>query len=168
MTVGRRNRNWLWFFLVLAVLAAIAIAIPIFYEPLEPLTLERLREARAVWEQRRPSNYRLEYSKQGKASGTFVITVRGSKVVSATMQTGDETPQELRKDQFDTYDMTGLLYDIERFLQMDAQPNAPKASNRGRFAPEDGHLLRYVRSVPAEKFQLGIRVKQLKVLPAEE
>ena len=44
MTVGRRNRNWLWFFIVLAILAAVAIGIPLFYEPLE----DRYRQSRVL------------------------------------------------------------------------------------------------------------------------
>jgi hypothetical protein len=162
----RRNRNWLWFFLVLALLAAVAVGIPLFYEPLEPLTIDRLRQARALWEQHRPPNYRLEYTKQGNARGTFVITVRDGKVKSVTLQT-EGPPIELEPRLYDIHDMTGLLDDIETLLKRDAQPNAPAATNRGRFSPEDGHLVRFVRSVPAENYKLGIRVKELKVLGNE-
>lgn len=160
-----RNRKWIWFFVIVAALGVVAAAIPLVYNLRQQLTLPMLQAARARWQQSGPKNYVLEYSKHGNASGLFVVTVRDGKAVSAiSKSTADDPGRPLEPRQLGHYDMLGILEDIERFLEMDAQPGAAAAYNHAVFA-EDGQLLRYVRYVGADGFRLEIRVQKLEALP---
>jgi hypothetical protein len=168
MTPPRRNRNWIWFFVTLAVLTGVATVTLIVYNLRQQLTLSQLRAARDLWEQKRPSDYRLEYTKKGSATGTFVVEVRGGKAVSVLMDgrpiLQDEKP--LDKELIYRYDMTALFNDIEQFLEIDARPGSPRAYNRAYFDPDDGHLLQYVRRIMGTTNRLEITV-QLRPLSAE-
>lgn len=89
-------------------------------------------------------------------TGTYRVQVRKGKVVAATL---DGRPLEPRL--YPTCDMNALFDDIERFLDLDAQPGSPRAYNVATFDVHDGHLLRYIRSVSATGQRLDIRVHTL-------
>jgi hypothetical protein len=160
-----RNRNWIWYFVVLVVLGVAAAAIPLFYNQYQQLTLPVLQAARERWEQQGPKNYIMEYFKEGNSDGFFVVTVRDGKAVSVIAKSKPDDPgRPLEARQLGHYDMFGIMDDIERFLEMDAQPGAPAVFNQATFA-ENGQLLRYRRRVPATNFSQRITVQRLEVLP---
>ncbi len=144
----RRSRSWIWFFATLGVLSVAAIAIVRIYSSHPQLTLEELKEAQALWRQRGPSDYDMEYTvKKNSPADTesFVVHVRNKKVVSAT-----RNGQPLEERLYHYQDMGALFGFIEEFLRKDtdeAQPDRPRVYARAWFDPEDGHVLHYVRSV---------------------
>jgi hypothetical protein len=160
-----KNRNWIWFFVVMAVLAVIAAAIPLIYNLRQQLTLAELQAARERWQQNGPKSYVMEYSKHGSATGSFVVTVRAGQVESVIMKTSPEdVGRPIEKRQYGYHDILGIMEDIERFLEMDAQPGAPRAFNRAGFDPQTGQLRHYTRSVSATGQSLQILVTRLEPL----
>src|SRR5436190_1861889 len=110
---ARRGRGWIWFFVVLACLVALALGVQRWWYAQQRLTPQQLEEARALWKAHRPADYDLEYTKKGDATGTFLVQVRGGKVISATL---DGRPLEPRL--YASCDMDGLFDDIEGFLEI--------------------------------------------------
>src|SRR5262249_60155128 len=107
----RKNRGWIWFFALLALLTVAGISLNWWFNLRQQLTPEQLAAARALWNAKGPHDYELEYTEQGSARGTYLVQVRGGKVVSATL---DGRPLEPRL--YPTSSMPALFDDIERFL----------------------------------------------------
>lgn len=153
-TTTRRSRKWIWFFALLVPLAVVAIAIPILFNRSQLLTREKLEAARARWKERGPQDYDLEYVKRGSVAGTYVVQVRAGKVVRAEL---DGRPLEPRL--YLTCDVEALFDDIDRFLEIDAQPGSPRTFTVAQFDPADGHPLHYIRSVTATRQRIEITVQ---------
>jgi hypothetical protein len=156
-----RRRGWIWYFVVLVILAAAGVWIPIQYNRNQQLTREQLEAARALWKQNGPQDYDLHYTKQGDATGTFDVQVRGGKVLRAELD-----GRELERRLYPTVDMPALFDDLERFLEMDSQPNRPRVFAVASFDRTDGHLMHYVRSVSALRQRVEITVEFRRVSPA--
>jgi hypothetical protein len=156
-----RSRRWVWFFVVLVVLTFLWLGGLWWRSQLLLLTPERLRQARALWEQRRPRNYNLTYTKGGNAFGTMRVEVRSGKAVAVTL---DDRPimqddRPLTPSNYGRYDMDGLFDDIESLLELDTKQPKPRALTVAQFSAEDGHLLLYSRQVPASADAPGDSIK---------
>src|SRR5207302_4370968 len=138
----------------LAALTLLAISLNWRFNLNQQLTREQLYAARVDWQRHGPANYDLEYVKEGSVTGTYDVQVRKGKVVAATL---DGRPLEPRL--YPTCDMNALFDDIERFLDLDAEPGSPRAYNVATFDVQDGHLLRYIRTVSATWQRLHSRLK---------
>src|SRR5262245_27323812 len=161
----RRNRNWLWVFAVMAVLAALAIGINWAWNSTQPLTLQRLKEAQALWGQRRPADYDLKIAftvMSASADGSrqtgvtkYFGQVRAGQVVGFLVN-GREPDALFRPDgtrnldaerrQRDYYDIAGLFDAIEELMALDAREGR-KSFLRARFDKSDGHLMLFSRQV---------------------
>lgn len=164
MTPGR-TRGWIWFFLFLAVFAVIWYTILIVFNLRQQLKPEQLAAARALWDEKGPRDYDLEYTQTTTETQTFVVRVRHGQVVYAEP---DARPLSQKRGY---YGMPALFGFIEDFLKEDAKPGSRRTFTVGRFDPEDGHLLHYIRRVTGTSQRVEIRV-QLKrpsepALPAE-
>ncbi len=174
-----KSRNWVWFFVALAVMGVAAIAVNWVYNVRQQLTREKLAAARKLWEEKRPPDYDLQYVKVADASERFVVRVRNGKVESVQLDgrlpTKDDRPRP--PEDYPIYDISGLFEYIAEFLDQDAQPGSPRAFNRAEFDPQDGHLIRFVRSArsfsdvssePGEKYHLEIIVERFERIPRPE
>src|SRR5687768_967182 len=56
------TRRWVWFFAVLAGLLVPFVAIQLWFNWRQQLTLERLAEARRRWDEKGPRDYVLKYA----------------------------------------------------------------------------------------------------------
>jgi hypothetical protein len=156
-----QSRGWVWFFVVLAILSAVAIGVQVWFNLRQQLTRDQLEAARALWKEKGPADYDLQYTKKGSVSGTFEVRVRGGRVVSATM---DGQPLERRLYAFS--DMPGLFDDLERFLEMDSAPGSPRTFTKATFdMAGDGHLIHYIRSVMSTRQRVEINVRLNRVSP---
>src|SRR5947209_7738541 len=83
----RTSRSWVWFFAVLAVLAVLAVGTLIAYNAGQQLKPEQLAAARALWKEKGPADYNLEYSIQKQESELehWAVEVRGGKVVAVAL-----------------------------------------------------------------------------------
>jgi hypothetical protein len=162
---AQQSYSWVWYFVVLGVLTVAACTILVWYNLRQQLKKEDLQAARAQWQQNRPSDYDLTYTKRGSASGTFFVKVRNGKVVDVTLDGREITQNDkpLDPSRYPRYDMTALMDDIETFLEEDAEPGRPKIYSVATFDPTDGHLIRYVRRVmgTSERIEINVQLKKL-------
>jgi hypothetical protein len=152
------------FFLILGGLTVAAIALNWSYNVKQQLKREHLDAARALWQKERPANYDLEYIQQrgDSAAETFLVKVRGGKVVSAELD-----GRGLERRLFASHDMGGLFDDMERFLEIDSKPESPRAYAVATFDGTDGHLLHYVRSVSAtgQRVEITVHLRRVAETP---
>src|SRR5262249_2903902 len=128
-------------FVVLVVLSVIFVGVLVWYNLAQQLTPEQLERELALWKEKGPADYDMEYVEKGNVSGTFKVQVRRGKVVSAIR---DGQPMEERLYRYQ--DMRGLFQWIDDFLREDAQ-NRQRTFTKATFDPDDGHLVHYVRRV---------------------
>jgi hypothetical protein len=168
------NRRWIWYFVVVGCLTVLATTILVVYNLGQQLKPEQLEAARNLWEAKRPADYVLTYTKLGSATGTFVVTVRKGKVVSANMlqKVIKDGKAELVEEQLEprlyrSYDMDGLFNDIERFLDLAAKKDSPRTYLVATFDPRNGQLLRFVRRVMGTSERIEIDVQPIQPPPPE-
>lgn len=152
MTTRPRNRNWIWFFLVLGFLAVSAVSISWFYNSRQQLTVDELARNRALWDQKGPKDYTLEYTLKGGATGAYVVQVRNGEVVSAEP---DERPLAVKRAY---YGMPALYDDIETFMELDKKSKR-RPFQVATFHADHGGLIRFVRRVPGTSERVEINVK---------
>jgi hypothetical protein len=169
----RHNRNWVWALLAVAALGLSAVVVNWFvnstYYVAEPLTAERLHEARGLWQRNHPASYNLKiidsvtYSSSDGTEGTrvdkFEIQVRDGKVVRFLVN--DREPQPLvdasgkrnleeERRQRESYDIPGLFDAMEEFMERDKRENV-QSTVRARFDKLDGHVALFVRQVNGKR-----------------
>jgi hypothetical protein len=165
MPAPPRNRRWVWFFVILSVLGASAIFINLAYNVLQQLKPEQLAAARALWEEKAPENYDLEYIvKDEEATGgteplrlaveRISVHVRGGKVQSVS-RNGMEVPADERGP----YGVGPLFELIQTHLEKDNQPGQPRTFAHALFDKADGHPIHYVRRVMGTRRRLEIIIQ---------
>jgi len=151
-----RRRAWIWFFAVLSVLTLTAICLQVWYNFRNQLTQEQLTQARDLWNARGAADYDMSYEiKKMAVTETYDVKVRSRRAVSVTR---DGQPLEERLFRYS--EMPALFGFIEEFLEQDKQPGQPRTFAVANFDPNDGHLLRYVRSVMSKRERQEITVKR--------
>lgn len=159
MSQPRRSRTWIWYFLILVALTALSLTILIWYNLGKQLKPEQLEKARALWKEKGPRDYDLDYTKilETPESGTeterFAVKVRSGQVILA-----ERNGQPLEKHQYIYYDMSGLFMDVDGFLQEAAKSGSPRTYLVATFDASDGHLLQLVRRVMGTGRRLQINV----------
>lgn len=150
----RRNSGWVWYLVVLFVLTVAAITTLVTFNLRQQLRPEQLAAAKALWKEKGPRDYDLEYTKQVQQTELFRSRVRDGKVVAAT-----RNGQPLEERLYRYSSVPGLFSDIERFLEIDAEPGRPRTFTVASFNGQDGHPLRYVRRVMGSTERVEITVK---------
>jgi hypothetical protein len=152
-----KSRTWVWYFVILAGLSIAATTIMIVYNLGQQLTPEMLEAARQKWLQHGPGSYDMEYSKITTSTETYRVEVRGGKVVKAEVASGlpgKDTKWEPIEERFYRYHSVAALFDfMNGFLAHDGTPGKPRAFVRANFDSNDGHPMRYVRSVSGPPLQ---------------
>lgn len=151
------HRHKLAVILILVAVAGIAwIAWSVRRNTARKLDLDRLNDARALWEKAGPKSYHLVYTilrTGGAAPDRYEVQVADGKAVSASINgRADEA------DRLHNYGMEKLFSFIERFLEMDTDASTV---HRADFGSEDGRLLWYHRHAPAKKQFVEITVLSL-------
>jgi hypothetical protein len=158
MSAPRRNRGWLWFFLITFGLAAAASITLIAYNLRQQLKAEDLEHAWALWKQKAPADYDLKYTvdRTDNSTETYEVQVRHGRTVSLSR---NGQPQESRL--YSQYGMDGLFGWADNFLRQDSKPDRPRVYCRAVFDPKDGHIWWYVRRVMGTNERLEINVLEL-------
>jgi hypothetical protein len=154
MNPPRRNRGWIWYFVVLVFLTAAAVGILVTFNLRQQLKAEQVEAARRLWEAKGPANYDMVYTQKGNAPGTFRVQVRNKKPISVIR---DGQPLEARLYRYS--DMPALFGFIEDSLKNDAQPGKPGTYTIATFDPDDGHLIHYVRRAMGGTERIEITVE---------
>ncbi len=148
-----RPKRWVWFFLVLGTLAVAGLSIEVWSNLEQQLTLEKLAAARALWTEKGPRDYFLDYEVKRddepdpapRTGEKYTIRVEDGKA---------ETPP--RSGEFGSMDD---LFDwIEDRLRADRESDGPRPFVKGTFSPDDGRVLHYVRSVMRTRERIEITV----------
>jgi len=148
----KRNLGWLVYFAFL-VLASVGVTVGMIAFNLSiQLTPEQVSEAKALWKEKGPANYKLIYTRRinnDPKSITFAVTVKGRKVTHARK---DGTAIDTDNDP----SMDGLFAEVEQILQNDQKPGAKKVYTIGRFDGKTGALLHFVHNGP-ERIQIDVK-----------
>ena len=166
--VQPKNRNWIWLFVVLFTLAALAVGINLTYNLRQQLTLEQITKAKATWERFGLEDYDLIVHKDVTVAGSEhgindVLKVQVRKRMVTEFQFNGKLHEDRRL--WSQYDMAGWFEWIERNAEMDAQPKAPQAFCVGFFDLDDGHIIKYIRSVRATGDHQELKIELKKVAP---
>lgn len=158
MNEPKRNRGWIWYFVILIVLTIASITVMIVYNLGQQLKPEQLATARALWAEKGPADYDMEYTQIGNAPGTYKVQVRDGEVVSATLD-----GRALEPRQYGYYDMRGLFNSIDGFLEHDSKPGQPRTFTKAVFAADDGHVIRYIRRAmgSSERLEINVRLRRM-------
>lgn len=159
-----KNRNWIWLFVVLFILSALAAGINLTYNMRQQLTPEQLANAKSMWERFGPESYDLIVRKDVAVPGSDggikdVIKVQVRNRMVTDMQINGR-PAERRL--WSQYDMAGWFDWIQRNMDMDRQPKAPRVFCIGQFDLDDGHPIKYIRSVSGsgDRQELTLELKK--------
>lgn len=153
MATRTSNAGWIWFFVVLALLTVAAVATLVVFNLRQQLTPEKLAEAQALWKEKGPPDYDLEYTKEGSVSQHLHVEVRGGKVVGLT---DDGRPLERRL--YPSYDMAAVFGDLKRFLELKGEPGGGRKFLRAQFNADDGHVEKYVYSDPKTRQRIEVTI----------
>jgi hypothetical protein len=176
------SRKWIWFFVALAILGVAAVSINWVWNAGEPLTPERLRTARELWQKNRPADYDLkidvtkQYQSADGTGGTIVdkieLHVRGGKITEFLVRGKEPEPllnrddsrnEQAERARRESYDMAGLFDSIEEFMDKDRR-DGRTSFIRARFDKTDGHVVRFSRQVDGKQ-QPHIKVELIRVNP---
>jgi hypothetical protein len=150
-SLPKKNRTWVWYFVILAGLSLAATTTMIVYNLRQQLTPEQLEAARQRWLQHGPASYDMEYTKITTTTETYRVEVRDTKVVKVEMTPGlpgnDAKWQPIEERLYPYHSVPALFGFMNDFLARDRMPGRPRAFVRANFDSNDGHLMRYVRSV---------------------
>ena len=144
-----KNHNWIWFFAALVVLGLAAVAINWAYNARRQLTMEQLIAAEDLWDKHGPTDYDLVVEKTIQSASAsepmrdrIEVKVRKRNVVDATIN-GGPIPHRVWNEN----DLPAWFGFVERFMQIDSAPGAPRTFHAAEFDPKTGQLLQFIRSV---------------------
>jgi len=146
-----KNYGWIYFFVFITIASVGMAGFMIWYNLRLQLKPEQLAEAKQLWAEKGPKSYDMVYTKQLNADSRadkFEVKVRAGKVEEVRMngQPLVKNPDEERDPRIH-HSMDRLFVDIEKFMDIDQKPGAPKVFVTAIFEPEDGTLRRYIRRV---------------------
>jgi Family of unknown function (DUF6174) len=154
---AKKNRIWVWYFVLLAVLTVTSVTVLVTFNLRQQLKPEQLAAAKALWKEKGPRDFDMKYRQTaGDEPETYVVHVRDRQVESV-----ERNGQPLEERQRKYHSMLALFGYIERFLEIDAEPNRPRTYTVAVFDPNDGHLLHYVRRVMGTSERAEITVTEL-------
>lgn len=157
-TTTKKNRRWLWYFVVVFALAIAATVILAVFNWQQQLRPEQLEAARKQWKEKGPRDYTMIYTIRragDDVTDRFEVKVRGGSAVKAT-----HNGQPIPEDRLGYYRMERLFDYIERFMEMDAKKDAKRSYVRAIFdEPKTGGLRWYVRSVMGTRERAEITVE---------
>lgn len=154
----RRPKRWVWFFLVLGTLAVAGVGIEVWSNLQQQLTPEKLALARALWADKGPRDYTLDYEIKREDAPDPSPRV-GEKHTVRVKDGKTETPPA--PGEFG--DMDDLFDWIDGRLRADRESGGPRPFVKATFDPHDGHVLHYVRSVMRthERIEVTVTLRPL-------
>jgi hypothetical protein len=158
----KKNRRWIWFFVVVFALAFLATAVLIVFNLAQQLRPEQLEAARKRWREQGPRDYTMTYTTRNngdKDGDHFWVKVRGGRVVQSKYNGQPEPPER-----FPWRSMDALFDYIEKFMRIDEEPGRPKVYVRAIFDDQKaGSLLSYVHRVMGSGQRAEITVDTLTI-----
>jgi hypothetical protein len=148
---SQKSKKWVWFFLLLAALAAAGVTVEVWSNLNQQLTPEKLAAARAVWREKGPRDYFLDYEIK-REDNPDPAPHAGDK---HTVRVADGKA-EAHAGEFGSMDE--LFDEIDRRLRADREAGGRLPFVKATFDPGDGHIVHYVRSVMKSRERLEVTV----------
>ncbi|MGE3803529.1 MAG: DUF6174 domain-containing protein [Gemmataceae bacterium] len=153
VTTATKNRTWIWYLALVALLTTASISTLVVFNVRQQLTAEKLDQAEARWQEKKPASYNMTFTKHiDNHSEKFTVQVRQGTVVVVEL---DGRPLEERQNIY--YSMEALFDYVRRFLEIDAEPGKRRPYVIASFDPADGHLVRYIRSDGVQRVELHVQ-----------
>lgn len=136
-------------------------------EGTEPVTRERLGEARARWAAADISSYDMDLQFSGAQSGIYRVRVRGGRLKHITLNDGPANPSEE-----EYWTVEGLFRIIEEELDLAEDPSRgafPAGTQvwlRMHCDPDLGYPVRFIRQVPGTN--RGVQIRVLRLAPVHD
>jgi uncharacterized membrane protein len=92
---AKKNRRWIWFFVVVFVLALLATVVLVVFNLQQQLKPEQLSAARKLWSEKGPRDYTMTYTTRVNEEtelDRYWVQVRGGRVVLAKYNGQPEPP----------------------------------------------------------------------------
>ncbi|MBI2807188.1 MAG: hypothetical protein HYX68_19575 [Planctomycetes bacterium] len=162
---ARPRNNWGWIsFFAFVVVASIGVMVfMIWFNLRVQLRPEQLAAARRLWDEKQIKNYDMIYTEKHSPDDkviTFHVKVRNGEVREALMNGSPLVKNDEQKDDPKIFrSMNAIFRDIQRFMDNDAKPGAPRVYVTATFDPESGRVIRYVRRVMRSSQRVEIVVK---------
>lgn len=166
----RNNYGWIGFFVFL-ILASVGVTVFMIQFNLRiQLKPEQLEAARALWKEKGPKSYNMIYKKRLGTldrDDVFVVKVRKGIVEEVKM---NDVPLKANKEEGQEHDpriyhsMDSIFRDIERFMDIDQRPNAPKVYVIANFEEKTGYVARYIRRVMGGTDRVELNVMVLEAI----
>jgi hypothetical protein len=147
---ARNNYGWILFFVFVFTASIGVAAFMIWFNLSIQLTPEQLEDAHKRWRESKIRNYNLVYTKRlndDSKTDKFEVEVRGGEVTKVVMNGKKLITESKEDDPLAYHSMDRHFRDIERFMEMDKKPGAPKVYVTAIFDENNGSLRRYVRRV---------------------
>jgi hypothetical protein len=159
-----RPRLWVGVFVVLGLLAAALLSAEVWFNLRQQLRLERLAEARRLWEANGPKNYLLGYvvNREGDPDPgrsrpeKYTVRVRDGRAVSWEGADGRPLDDREAADAFGSMDE---LFDaVAERLRADAETGGRRPFVTAAFDRHDGHIVHYIHSDAKTRERLEVTV----------
>ena len=161
-TAPKKNRGWIWYFVVLFVMAIVATTVLVVFNLRQQLTPEQLEAARQMWKEKGPRDYSMTYTIRKNAepdADQYEVKVRGGRTVESRFNGQPESPER-----FGYRTMDALFNDIERFMKHDSEKGSPKVYVRAIFdVQKTGGIRWYVRRVMGGRQRQEITVERFTI-----
>jgi len=158
----KKNHGWIYFFVFIFVASIAATVLMIQYNLSIQLKPEQLEANIKLWKEKGPTNYNLVYTKQLNDESKvdkFAVEVRAGKVTSVLMNGKQlEKGTDAEQDPRIFHSMDQHFRDLERFMDLDKKPDAPKVFVTAIFDDETGALRRYIRRVSGTKLRIEMHL----------
>ena len=154
---ARRNRRWIWYFVLLFTMAFVATVVLIVFNLQQQLKPEQLAAARKLWKEAGPADYTMSYSMRVNENADpdrYSVKVRNGRVLEAQYNGQAEPPER-----YHYRGMEGLFDFIEEFMKIDSEKGSPKTYVRAIFDDQKtGGIRWYVRRVMGGRHRVEITV----------
>jgi hypothetical protein len=161
-TRPKKNHAWIYFFVFIFVASIGATVLMIQYNRSIQLKPEQLEDARNLWKEKGPKNYNMVYTKKLNDESKvdkFAVEVRNGNVTSVLMNGKPlEKETDAEQDPRIFHSMDQHFRYLERFMELDKKPGAPKVFVTAIFDDETGALRRYIRRVSGLKLRIEMHI----------
>jgi hypothetical protein len=158
----KKNDGWIYFFVFIIVSSIGVAGFMIWFNLSIQLKPEQLEAARQLWKKNGPKSYNMVYTKrlnEEEKVDKFVVEVRDEKVTKVLLN-GRALAKDAESDSDPRiyHSMDVLLRDVQRFMDIDQKPGAPKVYVTAIFEPDTGALRRYIRRVMGTRLRIEMHV----------
>jgi hypothetical protein len=142
----RENYGWVYFFIFVFGAGILVALIMIWFTRSIQLTPELLEAAKKRWQESKITDYNLTYKKKLNDDDwmTFRVKFRKDKVQEVLMN-GKPLQTEGEQDPLPYHSMDAYFRFLERFLDIDQKPDAPKVYFVADFDQKTGAIIRFTR-----------------------